>query len=226
MINNYIFKPNFSSIKISNSKKLFPVQRVFCIGTNYKEHAKEMKAEINKEPVFFIKPNQTITQKNVITLPDNSSEIHHEVELVVCIGSGGKNININSVSSHIYGYAVGIDLTKRDIQADLKRRGKPWELSKVFDSSAPISDVKKMEHRILKGKKIKLKINNKIQQNSCTSKMIHGVEFLISYLSKQITLVPGDLIFTGTPSGVSKLNIGDKLEATIEDVGELSILFN
>lgn len=139
---------------------------------------------------------------------------------------GEKNININSASSHIYGYAVGIDLTKRDIQTDLKRRGKPWELSKVFDSSAPISDVKKMENKILKGKKIKLKINNKIQQNSCTSKMIHDVEFLISYLSKQITLVPGDLIFTGTPSGVSKLSVGDKLEATIEDVGKLSILFN
>ena len=226
MKNNYVFKPYFSSIKVSDSKKSFPVQRVFCIGTNYKEHAKEMESEVNKQPVFFIKPNQTITQKNVIALPRNSSESHHEVELVICIGIGGKNISVKSASNHIFGYAVGIDLTKRDIQADLKRRGKPWELSKVFDSSAPISDIKKMEHKILKRKKIRLKINNKIKQNSCTSKMIHGIEFLISYLSKQIPLVPGDLIFTGTPSGVSKLNAGDKLDATIEDVGELSISFN
>jgi len=226
MNNNYIFNPELTSIKINNSKKLFPVQRVFCIGTNYKEHAKEMKSKINKNPVLFIKPNQTISQDKIITLPKNSIEIHHEVELVACIGVGGENISKKSARNHIYGYAVGIDLTKRDIQSKLKKSGKPWELSKVFNCSAPISNIQKYEGKILKNKIIKLKINNRIRQNSNTSRMIHDIESLISYISKHIPIVAGDLIFTGTPSGVSKLSPGDKLDATIDGVGKLSVLFN
>ena len=223
---NLLFDPVTKLLKINNSNKLFPVQRVFCIGTNYLDHAKEMNSKLTKEPTIFMKPNQTLTQENVIKLPSNSKDIHHELELVVCINKGGKNIDKKSAKNHIFGYAVGIDLTKRDIQQKLKKNGKPWELSKVFDHSAPISSIEKLENQIITNKKMVLKVNKSIKQNESTSAMINDVETLISFISKDITLLPGDIIFTGTPAGVSKICAGDNIEAMIEDIGSLSLNFN
>ena len=225
-INNLLFDPFATLLKINNSNQLFPVQRVFCIGTNYFDHAKEMNSKLTKEPTVFIKPNQTLTQESSIHLPSNSKDVHHELELVVCLNKGGKNIDKRSAKNHIFGYAVGIDLTKRDIQQKLKKNGKPWELSKVFDYSAPISSIEKLENQVIPNKKMVLKVNKSIKQDDSTSSMIHDVETLISYISQNITLLPGDIIFTGTPAGVSKISSGDNIEAKIEGIGSLSLNFN
>ena len=199
---------------------------MFCIGTNYLDHAKEMNSKLTKEPTIFMKPNQTLTQENVIKLPSNSKDIHHELELVVCLNKGGKNIDKKLAKNHIFGYAVGIDLTKRDIQQKLKKNGKPWELSKVFDYSAPISFIEKLENQVISDKKMVLKVNKYIKQDDSTSAMVHDVESLISFISQDITLLPGDVIFTGTPAGVSKICAGDNIEAMIEDIGSLALNFN
>ena len=225
-ISDLPFDPVTTLLKINNSNQLFPVQRVFCIGTNYFDHAKEMNSKLTKEPTVFIKPNQTLTQESTIQLPSNSKDVHHELELVVCLKKGGKNIDKRSAKNHIFGYAVGIDLTKRDIQQKLKKNGKPWELSKVFYCSAPISSIEKLENQVIPNKRMILKVNKSIKQDDSTSAMIHDVETIISFISQNITLLPGDIIFTGTPAGVSKISSGDNIEAIIEGIGSLSLNFN
>ena len=222
----YLFNPMVTAVKIVDSNQLFPVSRVFCIGRNYPKHAAEMESMTTKEPFFFMKPHNSVCQVNSIHMPDNTKELHHEVELVVCLKKGGRDIAKDNVKTHIFGYAVGIDLTKRDIQDELKKTKKPWELSKAFDFAAPISKIKKLENIIFDDKKILLKVNGIERQAGNISEMVHKVDELISYISNNITLHPGDLIFTGTPSGVNQLNSGDYVEAEIEDIGRLDININ
>ena len=220
---HFVFRPIIRGMAIEESEELFPVGKVYCVGKNYADHAKEMGGEVDKDqPFFFSKPPQAITQLANIPFPTQTNDLHHEVELVVFLKSKCSNISPSQASQHIFGYAVGVDLTKRDIQAAAKKTGGPWDLSKGFDNSAPISKIQKKEGLLVRQGEISLRVNGQIKQSSNLSNMAWKIDELISWLSRYITLKPGDIIFTGTPAGVSKLNPNDKIEAEIENIGSLS----
>jgi len=224
---SFEFNPIVRGMKIAESNTLFPIHRVFCVGKNYAEHAKEMGSEVEKkEPFFFSKVPESVTQVDEILVPEDTANLHHEVELVVCLKKGGMNINVDEAHQCIFGYAVGVDLTKRDIQKNSKDKGHPWESAKSFDQSGPISYIKKYEEVVLKNNNISLSVNGEEKQNSSVGNMVWGIEELISILSKKIILKPGDILFTGTPAGVSKINKGDFIEANIQEVGQLELNFN
>ena len=226
MKDNFLFKPKNHSIKILNHNNAIPIGKIFCVGRNYPKHAEEMNEPVERdEPFFFSKPPQSITQETLISYPNNPNNLQHEVELVVVIGLEGKEIQLKESYKHILGYAVGIDLTKRELQKIAKANSKPWDLSKGFDNSAPISLVKLNQNSLLREGKIELRLNGSIKQSGNISEMIWPVNQLISYLSNFITLYPGDIIFTGTPAGVGKIFKNDKIEASIEGVGELEVIF-
>jgi len=219
----FVFKPIIRGMAIADSEQLFPVGKVYCVGKNYADHAKEMGGKVDQDqPFFFSKPPQAITQLATIPFPTQTDDLQHEAELVVFLKSGCSNISPAEASQHIFGYAVGVDLTKRDLQTAAKEAGKPWDLSKGFDNSAPISKIKKKEGFLLDAGNISLKVNGKKKQSSNLINMAWKVDELISWLSKFIILKPGDIIFTGTPSGVSRLTPNDRIEAEIENVGTLS----
>ena len=221
-----LFPQSNYSLKILNRIELIPIGKVYCIGRNYAEHAIEMnESPETNEPFFFSKPPQSLTQIKIIKYPANTKNLHHEVELAVIIGSKCKNVSSRNAHKNILGYSVGIDLTKRDLQQIAKDNRKPWDLSKGFDNSAPISLVNIKEGEVIKKGKIELKINGVIKQTGDIAQMIYPVNEIIAYLSNYITLHPGDVIFTGTPSGVGKVEVNDKLEASIEGIGKLEVLF-
>jgi len=227
MKNNSLFKPKNYSLGILDNKNVIPIGKIFCVGRNFPKHAEEMNEPIERdEPFFFSKPPQSLTQETVISYPDDPYNFQHEVELVVVIGLEGKEIKPEESYNHILGYAVGIDLTKRELQKIAKANSKPWDLSKGFDDSAPISLVKLNKYNLIREGKIELRLNGSIKQSGNISEMIWPVDQLISYLSNFITLYPGDIIFTGTPAGVGKVLKNDKIEACIEGVGKLEVIFN
>lgn len=193
--------------------------KIICIGRNYAEHAKEMKSEVPKEPVFFMKPDTAILKNNdTFYLPDFSNEIHHEVEIILKINKPGKNIDEKFAHKYFDEISVGVDFTARDIQAKCKEKGLPWEKAKAFDGSAPTGIfINKNEISDLKNFTFKLEINNKIVQQGNTKDLLFYFDYIISYVSTFITLKTGDLIFTGTPEGVGPVNKGDTLNAYIED---------
>ena len=220
---HFAFKPIIRGMMIAKSKELFPIGKVYCIGRNYADHAKEMGGLVDEDqPFFFSKPPQSVTQLSSIPFPTQTDNLHHEVELVVFLKSECSNISPREASQHIFGYAVGVDLTKRDLQTSAKESGQPWDLSKGFDNSAPISKIQQKEGFLLTEGNISLKVNGQKKQSSNLVNMAWKVDELISWLSKFITLKAGDAIFTGTPSGVSRLNLNDKIEAEIENIGSLS----
>ena len=219
----FLFPPRLKGIKIFDSEALFPVGKIYCIGKNYADHAKEMGGAVDRDqPFFFSKPPQSITQSNTISFPTQTNNLHHEVELVVFIGTKCSNVQKEDAHESIFGYGVGVDLTKRDLQDIAKKNGKPWDLSKGFDNSAPISKILQNEKTIMRQGEIKLSVNGVEKQSSNLSNMAWEVDEIISWLSKFITLIPGDIIFTGTPAGVGKLNPGDQVDASIKSVGSLS----
>ena len=219
----FLFPPRVKGIKIFDSEALFPVGKIYCIGKNYADHAIEMGGTVDRDqPFFFSKPPQSITQSNTISFPTQTNNLHHEVELVVFIGSKCSDIQKEDAHESIFGYGVGVDLTKRDLQDIAKKNGKPWDLSKGFDNSAPISKILQNEKTIMRQGEIKLSVNGVEKQSSNLSNMAWEVDEIISWLSKFITLIPGDIIFTGTPAGVGKLNPGDQVDASIKSVGSLS----
>ena len=220
---HFVFKPIIRGMVISESSELFPIGKVYCVGRNYADHAKEMGTKVDvDQPFFFSKPPQAVTQSNFIPFPTQTDNLHHEVELVVFLKSECSDISPSEASEHIFGYAVGVDLTKRDLQTAAKKSGRPWDLSKGFDNSAPISNIQKKEGFVLSEGSISLKVNGQMKQSSNLSNMAWKVDKLISWLSKFITLKAGDVIFTGTPSGVGRLSLNDKIEAEIENIGTLS----
>ena len=220
---HFVFKPIVRGMAISESDELFPVGKVYCVGKNYSDHAKEMGGEVDQDqPFFFSKPPQAITKLASIPFPTQTDDLHHEVELVVFLRSECSNISPGEASQHIFGYGVGVDLTKRDLQTSAKKNGKPWDLSKGFDKSAPISKIHKKEGFLINEGEISLNVNSQNRQSGNLKNMAWKVDELISWLSKFITLKAGDIIFTGTPSGVSRLFPNDKVEATIEEIGTLS----
>lgn len=188
---------------------------IFCIGRNYGEHAKELKHDVPDKPMVFLKPAASVIfDGDRIHLPEQSKNVHHEVELVVAIGKGGKNISEKDALDHVAGYGVGIDVTARDLQQQAKEKSHPWAVAKGFDTFAPISDfVPADKVPDPQDVEVGIRVNGKQRQHSNTGKMIFPVSELISYLSGIFTLHPGDLIFTGTPKGVSAIKSGDKIEA-------------
>ncbi len=222
-------------IKFKKSGKTIKVENVYCIGKNYLDHIKELdspavKSEVPGEPVIFLKPNTSVeTDAKGISIPvfkgkKISDDLQNEVELVVIIGKDGKNIPLEDAYGYVEGYAVGIDFTLRDIQSEFKKKGLPWTLSKGFIGSAPLSDASTADDvGIPNNLNIKLAINGITKQNANTSQMIFKVDYIIHYISAIFGLKRGDIIFTGTPAGVTRLNAGDKIKAEIEKIGELEI---
>jgi fumarylpyruvate hydrolase len=199
----------------------FPVRRVFCVGRNYAEHAREMGHDPDRElPFFFTKPADSLVVDGAdMPYPPMTSDLHHEMEQVVAIGTGGFDIAEADAMKHVWGYTVGLDMTRRDIQGEAKKLGRPWDMGKGFDHSAPIGTMVPAAG-INPGKgKIELKVNGEVRQTSDLDKLIWSVPEVIAYLSKLVRLEPGDLIFTGTPEGVAAVKRGDLLEGSVEGVG-------
>jgi fumarylpyruvate hydrolase len=203
---------------------LFPVRRIYCVGRNYAEHAREMGHDPNAEPPFFFaKPaDALVINGDEVPYPPETGNLHYEIELVAAIGTGGRNIAVADAMRHVWGYAVGIDLTRRDLQAWAKKAAKPWEVAKGFDHSAPIGTLVSASalSSPLKGR-IELMVNNEVRQSADISDMIWDLPHVIAELSKYFELFSGDLIFTGTPAGVGAVVKGDRVWGSIAGVGEV-----
>jgi 2-keto-4-pentenoate hydratase/2-oxohepta-3-ene-1,7-dioic acid hydratase in catechol pathway len=197
--------------------------KIICIGRNYAEHAKEMKADLPSEPVFFMKPDTALLKENDFYLPDFTKELHHEIELVLKISKAGKHIAEEFAGKYYEEIGLGIDFTARDIQAKCKEKGLPWEKAKAFDNSAPIGKFVKKESLELNNIKFALKVNGETRQSGNSSDLIFSFDKVISYVSQFISLKVGDLIYTGTPEGVGPVAIGDKLEGFMNDESFLTL---
>lgn len=210
-------------VKIQSSNKEFIVGKLICVGRNYAEHAKELGNEVFEKPVIFLKPSSAlIFSEDKIVHPSYSSEMHHEVELVLLIGKKTKNANLTDAEDTIAAYGVGLDMTLRDVQNKLKKKGHPWTIAKCFDTSAVISNfVLKENYKLTLNEEISLSVNGVVKQKEQLNKMIFNPAQIVEYISSLMTLEEGDLVFTGTPKGVSKVNRGDKLRAEIINIAEL-----
>jgi len=201
----------------------FPVHRVYCVGQNYRAHTREMGASLREPPLFFSKPADAVCTDSTVPFPPMTVDLHHEVELVVALGGGGAGIQPTDALSLVYGYAVGVDLTRRDLQAGAKKLGRPWTTAKGFDRSAPLSAIRRVsECGHPEQASISLSVNGDLRQQGDLDEMIWPVPEVIAELSRYFELKAGDLIFTGTPSGVGSLLPGDRVDCTIEKVGSLS----
>ncbi len=220
----YVFSPPaIASVAVAGSAARFPVRRIFCVGRNYADHVREMGNDPKSEPpIFFTKPADAVVESGAaIAYAANTSNLHFEVELVLAIGKGGVDIAEANAASHIWGYAVGVDLTRRDRQAEAKKAGAPWDVAKAFDDSAPIGAIAPAGAAPTKAR-IHLAVNDAIKQDSDIAEMIWSVPEIIAHLSRSWALQPGDLVFTGTPSGVGPLAIGDHVQCAIEGLPPLS----
>ncbi|OGA52741.1 MAG: fumarylacetoacetate hydrolase [Betaproteobacteria bacterium RIFCSPLOWO2_12_FULL_62_58] len=215
-------------LPVAESNKVFPVGRIYCVGRNYAEHAREMGHDPDREPpFFFMKPADAVVQNGAtIPFPRATQDLHHEIEMVVAIGKGGADIPEDKALDRIFGYGVGLDMTRRDIQGEAKKMGRPWEMGKAFDNSAPCTLLKpvSMAGHPAKGA-IWLKVNGAVKQKGDLAEMIWNVPETIAYLSRLVTLRPGDLIMSGTPAGVGPVQRGDKLEGHVDGVGDLTITY-
>ena len=228
-IHSYLLKylRNYQRMKhitIKNTDQQIPVGKMVCVGRNYSEHVKELGNKVPEKPVVFLKPNSSlIFSGDKIIYPTFSNEMHHEVELVLLIGKEIKNANPGKAEDAIEAYGVGLDLTLRDLQTKLKEKGHPWTIAKGFDTSAVVSDfISKREYTLTLDEKIILSVNGVKRQDDLLNKMIFSPAEIVEYLSSLMTLNKGDIIFTGTPKGVSKVNKGDKIFAQISGIAELS----
>jgi fumarylpyruvate hydrolase len=207
----------------------FPVHRIYCVGRNYVEHAKEMGFTGREPPFFFLKPADAVLfvaegETGRMPYPSLTRDLHHEVELVVAIGSGGRDIKAADAMKHVWGYAVGLDMTRRDLQGEAKKLGRPWDIGKGFDHSAPIGPIRPAAQcNVTAETKISLEVNGATRQQSSIGKLIWNIAETIEHLSAAWDLAPGDLIFSGTPEGVAAVKIGDTLTAHIDGVGGLQV---
>jgi len=227
---SFVFTPPaVVSAPVLGKAERFPIHRIYCVGRNYEEHAKEMGFTGREPPFFFMKPNDSLVLVNNgetgnMPYPSLTKNLHHEIELVVAIGVGGKNIKAADAQKHIYGYAVGLDMTRRDLQGEMKKQGRPWCIGKGFDHSAPMGpitpaaqagDISKAE--------IYLQVNGQDRQRSSISQLIWNIAETIEHLSAAWELQPGDLIFTGTPEGVNAVVAGDTMVGGVAGLGELKV---
>ena len=216
------------SVAIAGSDQRFPVGRIYCVGRNYADHAREMGHDPDREPpFFFMKPaNALVDNGATIGYPVGTKDVHHEIELVVALHKGGANIAVDTALDHVWGYGVGLDMTRRDLQGEAKKMGRPWEMGKAFDESAPcaaLHPASKVGH-IASGA-IWVKVNGVTKQTGDVKQLIWNVQETISYLSHLVTLQPGDLIYTGTPAGVGPVKAGETLEGHVDGLTPLKITY-
>lgn len=221
--------PAVIGVPVLGTADHFPVNRVYCVGRNYEEHAKEMGFTGREPPFFFLKPANAVVvvkagETGSIAYPTLTKNFHHEIELVVAIGTGGKNIQAADAAKHIFGYAVGLDMTRRDLQGEMKKLGRPWCIGKGFDQSAPIGPiVPAAQAGDINNAELALAVNGAHRQKSNVSKLIWNVAETIEYLSAAWELQPGDLIYTGTPEGVGAVVSGDEMLGTVAGLPDLKI---
>jgi fumarylpyruvate hydrolase len=227
---SYVFTPApTASVPVAGRAERFPVHRIYCVGRNYEEHAKEMGFTGREPPFFFLKPADAALAVNagetgVMAYPSLTNNLHHEIELVAAIGTGGKNIKAMDAQKHIYGYAVGLDMTRRDLQGEMKKQGRPWCIGKAFEQSAPIGPITPAAQAgDVTNAEVWLQVNGKDRQRSNVSKLIWSIGEIIEHLSAAWELQPGDLIFTGTPEGVAAVVAGDTLVGGVTGLGELRV---
>ncbi len=215
-------EPEGAYLEVRGCEAVFPVHRIYCVGRNYREHAREMGASLREPPFFFSKPRDAVCTERIVPWPAMTRDLHHEVELVAALGSGGTGLSPGSALSAVFGYAVGVDLTRRDLQAEAKRLGRPWTTAKAFDHSAPVSAIRPVsETGHPAASAISLSVNGRRRQQGDISDMTWSVAEIIAELSRYFELKAGDLVFTGTPSGVAALAPGDRVHAVVDAVGEL-----
>ncbi|WP_186391173.1 MULTISPECIES: fumarylacetoacetate hydrolase family protein [unclassified Pannonibacter] len=217
--------PKIPALPVAGTDALFPVRRVYCIGRNYAAHAVEMGHDPSKEPPFFFQKNpDNLDASGTFPYPGKTADVHHEVELAVVLKSGGSGITVADALSHVYGYAVALDMTRRDLQAVAKDMGRPWDTAKAFEHSAPIGSVVPASvcgHP--QAGAITLSVNGTLRQSGDLNQMIWKIPEMIAYLSDYFTLAAGDVILTGTPSGVGPVVRGDRLEASVEGFAPLTV---
>lgn len=220
--------PPQASVAVFGSDARFPVRRIWCIGRNYADHAIEMGHDPTREPPFFFqKPaDSVVASGSIIDFPPKTESLHHEIELVVCIGDGGRDIAADRALNHVYGYALGLDMTRRDLQSIAKKAQRPWEMGKSFDESCPISPVQPVS-RIGHPKSgvISLSVNGEVRQSGNLDQLIWRIDEAIAILSTFVALAPGDLIMTGTPAGVGSCVAGDALHGYCDGIGQLDITY-
>ena len=226
----FVFPPHqFAVLPVAGSAELFPVRRIYCVGRNYADHAREMgatdQAEGREPPFFFMKPGDAAvsgTGEISVAYPPVTQNLHHEVELIVALGAGGANLTVDAAKGLIFGYAVGVDLTRRDIQARAKEKGHPWDMGKGFDQSAVAGAISPVaQSGYLDRGRIWLKVNGEVRQDGDLAAMLWQVADIVANLSTLVRLEAGDLIYTGTPAGVGPLLRGDVLEGGVDGVGTL-----
>lgn len=213
-------------IPVAGNEQAFPVHRIYCVGRNYAAHAREMGNDPDREPPFyFMKPaDAVVAGGGEVTYPPRTNDLHHEVELVVAIGIGGQDISVADALDHVFAYGVGIDLTRRDLQMDAKKAGRPWDTGKSFEQAAPVSCLHPaVDTGPLARGRIWLSVNDELRQEGDLSDMIWNVPEAIAELSAFFTLAPGDLLFTGTPAGVGAVVKGDLITAGIEGVDDIAV---
>jgi fumarylpyruvate hydrolase len=227
---SYVFEPAPAvSVPVVGRAERFPARRIYCVGRNYVEHAKEMGFTGREPPFFFLKPNDALVvvptgETGTMAYPPLTKDLHHEIELVVAIGKGGKNIKAADAKKHIFGYAVGLDMTRRDLQGEMKKQGRPWCIGKAFDQSAPIGPIVPADKAgDVENADIWVQVNGKDRQRSNVSKLIWNIGETIEHLSTAWELQPGDLIYSGTPEGVAAVVAGDTLVGGVTGVGELRV---
>lgn len=230
MASEFVFAPPpVVSVPVAGRSVRFPVHRIYCVGRNYEEHAKEMGFTGREPPFFFMKPADALVvvdagQTGTMAYPTLTKNLHHEIELVVAIGKGGKNIAAADAHAHIFGYAVGLDMTRRDLQGEMKKQGRPWDIGKGFEQSAPIGPiVPKEDAGAAEQAAIWLQVNGEDRQRSTVAQLIWNVAETIEHLSAAWELQPGDLIYTGTPEGVNAVVAGDTLVGQVEGLPALQI---
>jgi len=230
MASEFVFSPAPAvSIPVAGQSARFPVHRIYCVGRNYEEHAKEMGFTGREPPFFFLKPADAAVvvdagETGTIAYPSLTKNLHHEIELVVAIGTGGRNIAAADAHQHIFGYAVGLDMTRRDLQGEMKKQGRPWCIGKAFDQSAPIGPiVPAAQAGDIAAAEIALQVNGADRQRSHVSKLIWNIAETIEHLSAAWELQPGDLIFTGTPEGVAAVVSGDTLVGQVSGLPDLRV---
>ena len=218
-----------AAIPVAGKQSQFPVRRIYCVGRNYAEHAKEMGFTGREDPFFFCKPADAllnVADGQVATLPypPKTSNLHYEIELVVALNKGGRDLSVEAAAECVWGYAIGLDMTRRDLQGEAKKLGRPWEVGKAFDHSAPVGPLhpRSQTGTLTKGG-ISLAVNGTTKQSSDLSSMIWNIGESIAYLSGLFELKPGDIIFTGTPAGVGPVVAGDTMVGAIEGLGELHV---
>jgi fumarylpyruvate hydrolase len=227
---SYVFQPAPAvSVPVVGRAERFPVRRIYCVGRNYVEHAQEMGFTGREPPFFFLKPADAAVvveagKTATMAYPSLTKNFHHEIELVACIGKGGKNIKAADAKKHIFGYAVGLDMTRRDLQGEMKKQGRPWCIGKGFDQSAPIGPITPAEQAgDIENAEIWLQVNGQDRQRSNVSKLIWNIGETIEHLSAAWELQPGDLIYTGTPEGVAAVVAGDALVGGVKGLTDISV---